>query len=62
MTNANTYLGQKKASPASLVGHHGSIHRTAVGMVGDLLRLLNQIPQFTVSPRRMSRPHVLAAF
>ena len=37
MTNANTYLGKKKASPPSLVGHHGPIYRTAVGMVGDLL-------------------------
>ena len=63
MTNANTYLGQQIASPASLVGHHGSIiYRTAVGVVGGLLRLLNQILQFTLTPRRMSRLHVLAAF
>ena len=58
MTSANTYLGQKKASPASLVGHLQNSRRE----VGDLLRLLNQIPQFTLSARRMSRLHVLATF
>ena len=61
MTNANTYVEQKKASPTSLVGNHGSIYRT-VGMVGDVLRLLNQVPQFTLSPWRILRLHVLAAF
>lgn len=58
MTSANTYLGPKKARPASLVGHLQNSRRE----VGNLLRLLNQIPQFTLSARRMSRLHVLAAF
>ena len=30
MTNANAYLGQKKDSPASLVGQYASICRTAL--------------------------------
>ena len=63
MTNANTSLGQKKARPASsLVGHH--LQKNSSREVGDLLRLLiNEIlPQFTLSPRRMPRLHVLAAF
>ena len=46
MTSANTYLGPKKASPASLVGHLQNSRRE----VGDLLRLLNQIPQLPFPP------------
>ena len=54
------HVSRTKNNPArhlSLVIYRTSSSRE----VGDLLRLLNQIPQFILSARRVPRLHVLAA-
>ena len=50
MTNANAYLGQKKDSPASLVGQYASIYRTAVGRSVIYSDCSTRYPSFTFSP------------